>query len=484
MLVLICSNFKTVSYICQYFLQVRMKKFLFILTFAILSLNVSAKISTISGRAPSYSGSKLELRSYVDQISNVERVMASAEVDSLGNFSFVVDLSSTMQLFIAEELFRGFLFVEPGKNYEIRLPQKEHRTLSQKLDPYFSPVEILLEIVGLEQTDLNAQLMQFEDAFDFYTLKHIRYGTKLDSIRASIDQMKEIFPDLYENAYSARFMEYRFLMLQNMSAESRQDTLIHQLNRLGVEQHNPAFWDLFNSLFADFIKQSSGDREAYLTFQRVVEEGNVKIYFLTIARRYGITDPVLKELVAIKWMYDLLNQHEFDQFKVYDFMQKIGAGISDLQNRESLTFALNNSQGNLIGMQVPDFKATNASGKSCNLKDYFGKFVYLNFCNSMLNQTQKDLEVMLRFKNDYKGDLEIINIGLYDEPEQMKKLSHRFGDKMEFWSVENPDELKKLFNIKSIPSYFLVDKDGNFLMTKGAEPNDELRMLLQRILKI
>lgn len=66
----------------------------------------------------------------------------------------------------------------------------------------------------------------------------------------------------------------------------------------------------------------------------------------------------------------------------------------------------------------------------------------------------------------------------------MKKLSHRFGDKMEFWSVENPDELKKLFNIKSIPSYFLVDKDGNFLMTKGAEPNDELRMLLQRILKI
>ena len=102
-------------------LQVRMNKFLFILTFAILSLNVSAKISTISGRAPSYSGSKLELKSYVDQISNVERVMASAEVDSLGNFSFVVDLSSTMQLFIPEELFRGFLFVEPGKNYEIRL---------------------------------------------------------------------------------------------------------------------------------------------------------------------------------------------------------------------------------------------------------------------------------------------------------------------------------------------------------------------------
>jgi thioredoxin-related protein len=108
----------------------------------------------------------------------------------------------------------------------------------------------------------------------------------------------------------------------------------------------------------------------------------------------------------------------------------------------------------------------------------------LNFCNSVLNQTQKDLEVLLRFKNDYKGDLEIINVGLYDDFEQMKKLSQRFGDKMEFWYVENPDEIKRIYNIKSIPSFFLIDKDGNFLMTRGAEPNDELRMLLQRIFKM
>ena len=166
-----------------------MKRSLFILIFAILSLNVSAKVSKISGNAPSYAGSKLELRHYVDQISSPERVLSYAEVDKNGDFSFLVDISTTMQLFIPGEVYRGFLFVEPGREYQIRLPQKEERTLTQKLDPYFSPVEILLEIVGLEQTDLNAKLMQFEDAFDFYTLKHIRYGTKLDSINVSIVQI-------------------------------------------------------------------------------------------------------------------------------------------------------------------------------------------------------------------------------------------------------------------------------------------------------
>jgi hypothetical protein len=67
--------------------------------------------------------------------------------------------------------------------------------------------------------------------------------------------------------------------------------------------------------------------------------------------------------------------------------------------------------------------------------------------------------------------------------EQVMRLSLRFGGKMNFWMVKDSDAVKKLFGIKSLPSFFLIDKDGNFLMTKGAEPNDELKLLLQRILK-
>lgn len=54
---------------------------------------------------------------------------------------------------------------------------------------------------------------------------------------------------------------------------------------------------------------------------------------------------------------------------------------------------------------------------------------------------------------------------------------------MNFWLVEDSDAVKKMFGIKSLPAFFLIDKDGTFLMTKGAEPNDELKLLLQRILK-
>ena len=295
--------------------------------------------------------------------------------------------------------------------------------------------------------------------------------------------MKEIFNDLYADQFLGRYMEYRFLLLLNSSSQVYQDSLILRLNELGTDERNPAFWDVFNNLFDNFIPQTQYDREQYLSFQRVIEEGNAKMYFMLISNRYGIKDQSLKELVAIKWLYDLINQSQFDQFKVMDLLQKIGAGIASQQNRDLLTYILNHTSINIIGAPAPNFVMKTIEGKKKKLSDFKGKYIYLNFENSVIDQTQKDLDVLLRFQNDYKGDLLVVNVGMYDLPESVKKLSQRYSGKMQFMLADNSDEVKELYKIKSIPSFFLIDKDGNFLITKGAEPTDELRMLLQRILK-
>ncbi len=445
-------------------------------------MGVFAATSTLSGVDRSYAGKTLKLNYYMDGIANIQRTLDSCKVDTSGKFSLSVDIASPIQVFVPTETFNGFIYLEPGRKYEVRIPSYTERTLAQKLDPYFKPADILLDIVGLKQNDFNFKLMEFEDAFDFYSMKHVIYGGTADSILGSIDQMKEIFNDLYADNYLGKYMEYRFLLLLNSSSQIYQDSLISRMNKLGVDEKNPAFWDLFNNLFEEFIIQSQADREQYLAFQRIVEEGNVKMYFMLITKRYGITDPELRELVAIKWLYDLINQNQFNQFKVVDLLQKVGSGVSSQQNRDLLTYILNNSSSNMIGSSAPDFKLRTLDGKKKKFFDFKGKYVYLNFENSMIDQVQKDLDVLVRFQNDYKNDLVILNVGLYDTPESVLKLSQRYQG-MRFLLAEDPDALKDLYNIKSIPCFFLIDKEGNFLMTKGAEPTDELRMLLQRIFK-
>lgn len=459
-----------------------MKKRIYTLSVVIaLAFGSWAKVSTLTGVEPSYAGMQMQLKMKLDEMANLTVVLDSCVADSAGRFHFSADIPSPRQVFIPSETSNGFLYIEPGKDYTLQIPPRQERTLAQKLDPFYKPTDVLVGINGLKQGDFNYKMMEFEDAFDFYTMRHLVYGAHVDSILSSINQMKEIFNDLYEDPFQGAFMEYRFLLLLNSSSQVYKDSIIVRLNTLGADEYNPAFWDIFNNLFENFIPQLAYDRQQYLAFQKVIEEGNVKMYFALLTRRYGITDPSLRELVAIKLLYDLLYQDAFDRYKVVELLQGIGSGISSQQNRDLLTYILDKASTDFVGSPAPDFAMVDLNGKKRNLSDFIGKYIYLNLTNSIIGQTQKDLEVLLRFQRDFKNELEILNVGLYDRREALEKLQNRFGGKLQFLLAQDPDQLKELYSIKSIPYFLLIDKDGNLLMTKGAEPTDELRMFLQKI---
>ena len=454
--------------------------FIFFIFFSPFILN-GAEV-TISGIAGSYAGKNLTLRAYTDQIIKNERILSVAEVDASGFFSFTISLVSPIQAFIPMDLYNGFIFLEPGKQYRVKLPEYVERSLPQKLDPYFAPKEYLLEIEDLQKGDFNFQLMEFEEAFDFFTMKHLVYGSNPDSIQASIQEMRNIFTDL-DKRFQIRFKEYRYLLLNNLVPRINQNSIIAQLNRFGADVENPAFWDAFNSVFSDFIKRAADNREEYSVFQKIVEEANAKMLFAHLKNRYGITDTDLQELVAIKLIYDLINTDDFDKFKVIELLNRLGGGVQTELNRELLTAVIEKASLNTLGSPAPDFMGTAPNGKQHFLSDYKGKYIYLNFGNTQIDQTQKDLNVLLRFYENYKKDMVIINLFLYDTPEQVARIAAPYKDKMIFLHIEESDLLREIYQVKNIPSFFLLDKNGNFLMTKGVEPNDELRVFMQHIIQ-
>jgi len=459
-----------------------MKQTFFIFILSILSFSLAnAGKTTLSGVEKSYAGRTLTLRTYTDQILKNERILSEVTVDSSGFFSFVVDIASPIQAFIPMDLYSGFIFLEPEKSYQVKLIEYIEKSLPQKLDPYFTPTEYLLEIEGLKRNDFNFQLMEFEEAFDFYSIKHLVYGNDQDSIQASIQEMRNIFSDL-DSRFQIRFKEYRYLLLENFAFGVNQNSIIAQLNRMGADAENPAFWDVFNNIFSDFIIKNRDNREEYAQFRKIVEDGNAKMLFALLQNRYGITDTYLKELAAIRLVFDLVNIEDFDKFKVIELLRKLGGGIQTEQNRDLLVSIIEKATANTIGSPAFDFIGTDPKGKQHRLSDFNGKYVYLNFGNTQIDQTQKDLNVLLRFSDTYKKELVVINVFLYNTPEQVARIAAPYKDKMVFLHVENSDLLRKIYQIKNIPAFFLLDRNGNFLMTKGAEPNDELRIFMQRVI--
>lgn len=455
--------------------------YIFITFILFSSTGMTAAEVTLSGTAKDYAGKVLSLKRYADQILRNEETLAETTVDSSGYFSLTVDVPFLMQAFIPTGLSNQFIFLEPGKNYNVALPAYAEKTLPQQLDPYFKPDEFLLHIVGIKEGDFNYQLMEFEEAFDFFTMKHLIHGGNRDSVEASIQQMRAIFADLTDE-FQKRFMEYRFLLLSNMFIPDYQDSVIGRLNQIGADPYNPAFWDIFENVFADFIQRTRDNREEYLTFSKIIEEENAKMFFSVLKNRYNFSDAYLCELVAIQWIYDLVNANVFDKVKVINLLQKLSGGIQSEQNRELLASAVAKATANFIGTPAFDFAGIDPQNKTHKLSDFNGKYIYLNIGNSQLDQTKKDLNVLLRFYETYKKELVILNLFLYDTPGQVARIAHPYKDKMIFLYIEDSDLLRKIYDIQNIPSYFLLDKNGDFLMSKGAEPNDELRIFMQQII--
>ncbi|MCQ2191859.1 MAG: TlpA family protein disulfide reductase [Paludibacteraceae bacterium] len=445
--------------------------------------NAGAVTTTISGNAPSYAGKKLAIKTYSEQILNEEEDLGEASVSANGDFKFEIEIGQTMQVFIPGEVSKAFLYVEPGMNYVISLPDYRERTIVEKLDPFFAPKDFLASIEGLRRTDFNYQMMEFEDAFDFYSMKHITYGSQPDSLKKSVRDLRRIFSDL-QKPFQQRFKEYRYVLLMNMCVgdnQNMQDSVILQLNAIGAEYENPAFWDAFNNVFNDFIVGQLGSEE-YELFKRVVVDNNAKMLMEILKQRYKITNQNLRELVAIKTVADLTEVNEFGRGQVISMLQKLGGVIQKPGNRDLLQAVINKTSVNYIGTNATDFEALNSDGKTFKLSDFKGHYVYLNFCNSNLEKTGRDLQVLRRFYDSYDGALAVVNIFLYDDPATVKRMAKPYQGKMVFATVPNSDALRQTYGVKGVPSYLLLDKEGRFLMTKGAEPNDELRLFLQNTL--
>ncbi len=129
--------------------------------------------------------------------------------------------------------------------------------------------------------------------------------------------------------------------------------------------------------------------------------------------------------------------------------------------------------------KLPDVSVKTLDGRSVNIQDYAqkGKVTVVSFWATWCAPCKKELEAIAE---DYpswqkKYDMELVAVTIDDARAlpKVKALVEQKGWKYKILSDVNGD-LKRAFNIQSIPFTLLVDKKGNIVYThSGYAPGDE-----------
>lgn len=384
----------------------------------------------ITGREPDYAGRKLVLTYETDGITHTRATVDSCMVDSAGNFRLDTRIETTQKCLIDLGYYKGVLYVEPYKIYNVNLPPYREPSKQELSNPYFSPKEVLLSLINPAPDDLNIKITAFDDSFDVALNRLIRSEITPERIENEFFELEYKFGDksLFFTTY--RYCSYAILV--NLYGPTQPDTAIDAffINE-PVAYNNPAYWEAFSVLF-----------EQYKNVTKLA------------------SNKPLEELVIIHHVLagaipeEALNNIQTPENK------PIAERIRKLKSTGA------------VGTYTLTTSVKNIDGKTLDLKDFESPQIFIIFANSMLGKSQSDLDFAVQRTEKWRGKCAVLVVFLDSDAENIYRLTQKLKSRDNIlFSTEN-SEFIKAFGVKNAPAYFRIDADGKILESPAASPEN------------
>ncbi|MFM7668328.1 MAG: hypothetical protein ACKO7D_09115, partial [Bacteroidota bacterium] len=228
---------------------------LFIFQVSILVANSKKDSIVIRGVGSHYKNSLIELFIIDDYITHKEVVFQSTKVDSIGYFEFRFKNIATQRLVIRAKKNSSFLYVQPGGNYLITLPEKneydEKNNNGNHVDVIF---------YQLDSTDINYKIVKFDRWIEkelggFYHLKKLKsdeYEKKYNDLKKKADNLVKKDTNLFF-VYHVKFSFAEMDDLEAVSSNLRIQNYAKWFHKIPLYYKNDTYMNYFKVFYENLL---------------------------------------------------------------------------------------------------------------------------------------------------------------------------------------------------------------------------------------
>ncbi|MDD2548633.1 MAG: TlpA disulfide reductase family protein [Bacteroidales bacterium] len=455
---------------------------LIVLSFTTLS-NAQVKLS---GNAPSYAGEVLTFCRYSDYITRTEEVLSKCTVDKSGNFNCDIKVNETTFIFSQLGIYYAYLFIEPGKKYEIVLPKHEPKTEAQRLNPYFVKTNLHIGIKNMQPNDLNYLISTFDLTFNEQfniIVKNAYEGKKMESLDSLKNELEAIFKE-YNNPFFNSYRTYRYGLLSQIALmqQSRSISSVYFQNK-PIRYNNPAYMELFNLLYDKYFLFFARSNEGNAALTKVTNQRSYQQLNRTLSQDDLLKNDSLRELVILKGLHDGFFDDRFSRGALLTILDSL---YSQTIIAENLMIAENIRQKvtRLLPGFVPSpFELYTVNDELVSLSKFEGKYVYLNFCTTTSYSCLQEFPLLEKIYEKYKDKLEIVTIAVDTDINDLKHFLGQNKYKWTFLHYGNKPDIVKDFDIRAYPTYFLVGPDKRLVISPAQSPNENFEQLFFKLLR-
>lgn len=134
------------------------------------------------------------------------------------------------------------------------------------------------------------------------------------------------------------------------------------------------------------------------------------------------------------------------------------------------------------GQPAPDFDVAMADGKVVKLSSLKGKVVFLSFWASWCKQCVGELRMLERKVKVLMANkpVEFVYVSIDEDTAVAKLMQQQMGLTGNFTTTNGgwyaPEA--QLYGLQGLPAYFLIDKEGNFAVSRPPSPQQSLELMI------
>ena len=461
----------------------RMKKILFT-SFLLLSLFASAQDVTISGSAKPYAQKEIGLWVYSDRISGIQKQLSYTDIDSLGNFSFRFNSKSIQYISLKIDKHVASMYVQPGAAYDVIIAPPDSQTYQNPNLEHDVKISIKLS----SKTEINALTMDYDKRFDdFLTVNYNDFlkrapQKKIDSFRLAMNS----FYSTVSNPYFNNYIAYSIASLEKNTKMSDKKLYESYLQNKPVLYEHPEYMNFFNSFYKqklqNFALSKQGNDLPFIINDRASYPAAVN----ALRRASFIPNDTVAELVLLKGLYETYYDGSFKKTAVKAILQQIAAD-SKIPEHQKIAQNILSSFSNLQkGTPAPNFELPDKTGQTHSLDELrTKKFVYLMFFDDDCSACMEQMKVIPALKKTYGEQIVFVGISTDKTNEELKNFQAKNPKYDWLFVYDNTNgQLKKEYEIVSLPAYFVIGPDGKFIQVPADSPAEDIEQVFFDLTKV
>ncbi|MCY1720370.1 redoxin domain-containing protein [Prolixibacteraceae bacterium Z1-6] len=446
-----------------------MRYLLFLFLFCLLPFADFA--TTIRCSNAEYAEKELHFYKLSDPISGEEELVFTLKFDAAGTCAAEIKNTQTVYTFCEFGVYRGMLFLEPGKTIDLRLPPFREKSFANEKNPYFQPVSFWF--ISETKDQLNDKISAFEQELNRLTDKQFNqlYFKQSKTVYDSVQmQLNTAFPETTPEA----FVNHKKLEVALTKAD---------IFRLRPEDYSeifdkikPEYWthQAFTTAFEKtFDRQLSFSAKAIhgKEVNTAVLKQDIQALLSFTKTKYKVSGD-MAELVLLKLLHDGFYSGDFPKAAIKNM---VNSDLFIKNSNQTIRTAAKNISTKFSFLQpgepAPKICLTALSGKQSCTNNTASKFKYIVFADVETVVCQEHLKYLSRVNELFNKHLEIFVVMRDTGDEGIKKFFNEHevpGTKM----IDKANKYVERYEIRSFPQCFLLNEKHNVVFSDTKAPLD------------